>query len=242
MRKSAWSSSQDPEEMLNFLRVTGKLSVRKRRLFAVACCRRVWQLLSDPRSRQAVEVAEQFADDGVENTVLTAASEEAAEAWQSCMAREESCAWEGAAAMAAYTASSPEVREVVTRTPEYATDAVEARYGGHEDESRERLRRQESGAQADLLRDIIGPLPFRPVTIDPSLLRWNDGTVFRLAQAAHETRRLPAGTLEPERLAVLADALEDAGCNDLDILGHLREPGAWHVRGCWAVDCLAGGE
>ncbi len=46
---------------------------------------------------------------------------------------------------------------------------------------------------------------------------------------------LPEGTLEPSRLAVLADALEDAGCGDAELLGHLRGPGP-HVRGCCAVD------
>jgi hypothetical protein len=59
-----------------------------------------------------------------------------------------------------------------------------------------------------------------------------------MAQAAYEHRDLPGGTLEPHRLAVLADALEEAGCDNPLILGHLRGPGT-HWRGCWAVDgCL----
>jgi hypothetical protein len=59
-----------------------------------------------------------------------------------------------------------------------------------------------------------------------------------LATAASDNRILPAGTLEPARLAVLADALEEAGCDNADILNHLRNSGP-HVRGCWAVDgCL----
>jgi hypothetical protein len=68
---------------------------------------------------------------------------------------------------------------------------------------------------------------------------WNDSTVVRLAQAAYEERHLPAGTLDTGRLAVFADALEEAGCMDADILGHLRGPGP-HVRGCWAVDLCLG--
>ena len=60
-----------------------------------------------------------------------------------------------------------------------------------------------------------------------------------MAEAAYEQRELPAGTLDPARLTVLADALEDAGCADADLLGHLRGPGP-HVRGCWAVDLLLG--
>jgi hypothetical protein len=54
-----------------------------------------------------------------------------------------------------------------------------------------------------------------------------------------DERVLPAGHLDNDRLAILADALEDAGCTDQAILGHLRGPGH-HVRGCWAVDALLG--
>jgi hypothetical protein len=70
-------------------------------------------------------------------------------------------------------------------------------------------------------------------------LSWNDSTVVRLAQAAYEERCLPGGELDNGRLAVLADALEEAGSTDADILGHLRGPGP-HVRGCWVVDLILG--
>jgi hypothetical protein len=96
-------------------------------------------------------------------------------------------------------------------------------------------------AQADsceLIRDIIGN-PFLPVAINPSVLAWNDGVVDRLAQTAYEERHLPTGTLDNGLLAILADALEEAGCTDADILGHLRGPGL-HVRGCWPVDLCLG--
>jgi hypothetical protein len=63
--------------------------------------------------------------------------------------------------------------------------------------------------------------------------------VLSLARAAYDERILPAGTLGPARLALLADALEDAACNSPDLLGHLCGPGL-HVRGCWAVDALLG--
>jgi hypothetical protein len=62
-----------------------------------------------------------------------------------------------------------------------------------------------------------------------------------LAQAAYDQRELPAGTLDPTRLAVLADALEEAGCDQADLLSHLRDPGP-HVRGCWVIDLLLGKE
>jgi hypothetical protein len=63
--------------------------------------------------------------------------------------------------------------------------------------------------------------------------------VTGLAPAAYEERALPSGELDPARLAVLADALEDTGCADSEVLGHLRGPGP-HVRGCWALDLILG--
>jgi hypothetical protein len=93
--------------------------------------------------------------------------------------------------------------------------------------------RSPRGRLAWLARDIFGN-PFRPVTLNPA---WLTPQVVALAQAAYEHRDLPSGHLDPARLAVLADALEDAGCADADLLGHLRGPGE-HVRGCWAVDLL----
>jgi hypothetical protein len=75
------------------------------------------------------------------------------------------------------------------------------------------------------------------MTIAPPVLQWNDGTVVKLAEAAYQDRRLLGGTLDGNRLAVLADALEEAGCGEKNLLGHLRGPGP-HVRGCWALDLL----
>jgi hypothetical protein len=75
--------------------------------------------------------------------------------------------------------------------------------------------------------------PFRPVALDPAWLKPN---VASLAQADEE-RLLPSGALDVARLAVLADALEEAGCADDAILSHLRSPDP-HVRGCWALDLI----
>jgi len=89
-----------------------------------------------------------------------------------------------------------------------------------------------------LVRDLFGN-PFRPARLAPAWVAWNGGTVPRLAQAAYDERALPEGTLDPARLAVQADALEEAGCRDADVLSHLRGPGP-HVRGCWVIDLLLG--
>jgi hypothetical protein len=84
-----------------------------------------------------------------------------------------------------------------------------------------------------LLRDVFGPLAFRPVSLAPALLAWNGGTVPRLAQAIYDERAF-------ERLPVLADALEEAGGNSQEILSHCRQAGEAHVRGCWALDLILG--
>src|SRR5262249_30086444 len=97
---------------------------------------------------------------------------------------------------------------------------------------------EERAAQTKLLRDIFDN-PFRAApTLEPSLLHWNGGAVVRLAQAAYEERIMPSGHLDPARLAVLADALEEAGA-PAALLEHLRSPGP-HVRGCFAVDAVLG--
>ncbi len=81
---------------------------------------------------------------------------------------------------------------------------------------------------AEILRDGISPFPPGARVLDPALLGWNDGTILKLAQAIREEQAF-------EQLPILADALEDAGCTNEQILEHLRGPGPHH-RACW---CLA---
>ena len=92
-----------------------------------------------------------------------------------------------------------------------------------------------ANAPISLLRCVFGN-PFRPVSLDPTC---QTPTVGSLARSAYGDRQMPSGHLDPARLAVLSDALEEAGCIDADLLAHLRSPGP-HVRGCWAVDLLVG--
>jgi hypothetical protein len=94
---------------------------------------------------------------------------------------------------------------------------------------------EELAVQAALLRDIFAN-PFRPVVITPA---WFTPTVLKLAQAAYDNRVLPAGLLDYTRLAVLADALEEAGSTDAEVLDHLRSAGP-HYCGCWPVDLILG--
>jgi hypothetical protein len=85
----------------------------------------------------------------------------------------------------------------------------------------------------DILRDVFDN-PFRITLLDPSWLKWQDGTVRNIAQAIYDARTF-------DRMPILGDALEDAGCDDPEILRHCRES-CEHVRGCWVIDLLLGKE
>jgi hypothetical protein len=97
------------------------------------------------------------------------------------------------------------------------------------------IRSQETQAewarQASLLRDVMGN-PFRSVSINTCWLTWNDRTIPKIAAGIYADRAF-------DSLPILADALEDAGCDNADLLAHCRGPGP-HVRGCWAVDLILG--
>jgi hypothetical protein len=97
--------------------------------------------------------------------------------------------------------------------------------------SDEKRWKRAEASQVLLLKDIVGN-PFRAVVVNPGWLAWNDGTVVRIAQGIYDERAF-------DRLPVLGDALEEAGCDNDDILDHCRQPGQ-HVRGCWLVDLLTG--
>jgi len=245
--EAEWLACRVPQTMLEFL--GDKVSARKVRLFACTCCRRIWQLLSDERSRVAVEAAERYAEGLASLPELTGAIEAASAAYRdgsdafygfrTDIPRPHSVAPHGSAIHAAYIntlfppymdayMAANSAAYAVFKPPSFPFDHADA----------DAIVVRERAAQAPLLRDIFGPLPFRPSTVDPAWLTWNGGTVRHLAQAAYEERHLPTGELDLSRLAVLADALEEAGCADVAILTHLRGQGPLHVRGCWAVDLL----
>src|SRR5262249_4978285 len=100
-----------------------------------------------------------------------------------------------------------------------------------EDVDRRNVARQkrERRYQTHLLREIFGN-PFRPVTLDPP---WLTSPAVALAQGIDEERAF-------DRMPILADALQDAGCDCADILEHCRDPKGGHVRGCWVVDLVLG--
>jgi hypothetical protein len=247
MTEADWLAVTDPQPMLECLRDRGGAGKRKLRLFALECCRRVDRLITDPRSRAAAAYAQQHVEVGVVRRKGRAAAERAAAA-----AHEEAYSrmftfppGEGRARCLIVSNALDAAAQTLNTHTFYAASyaasfsayavAWEAQVPSGEDvypDLRDSFVGPERAKQAALLRDLFGN-PFRPAPVlAPSVLAWNGGTAPRLAAAIYEERAF-------DRLPVLADALEDAGCTDVEILGHCRRGGE-HVRGCWAVDLVLG--
>jgi hypothetical protein len=184
-----------------------RASGRQRRLYHCACCRLVWESL-EPASRHAVELAERLADGLAGPDEVRAARQGAVGEADVTLMSEGEMAQNWNATM-----DDP--------NPAKGWDTATCRV------VRSRLA---------VLQDIVGGPP-PPAPAAPAWLRWNDGAVVRLAQAAYQERQMPSGRLDTVRLLVLADALEEAGCTDAQILGHLRS-GGQHVLGCFVLDIL----
>lgn len=198
---------------------------RKLRLLGCALCRRIWELIPHELNRQAVLSVEEHPEDvdreqypgGVFshpelNRALCASSSVEYE----CVGNP------------AYWAVKYLGRSYYKMPPGPAIAIVAARA----QQARHEARADEAAAQAGLFRDIFANPPRRV-----SLARWMAPTVASLALAAYDERFLPSGHLDPARLAVLSDALEEAGCPETELLSHLRSAGP-HVLGCWAMDLL----
>ena len=229
MTEQGWLQATDPRPILEFLR--GKASDRKLRLFTVACCRSIWHLFTDERSRQAVEVAERYADALISKNELEKARVAALSAWkQAKMGGVGLVAWyaarEGMEA-SARAAAEATVRFATARPSNFSPPGIARKI---EDWRARKIEDWRAGL-ADRLREIIGN-PFRPVTLNPSWLTWHDGLLVSMAQRMYDSRDF-------SDTPVLADALEEAGCQDQDVLRHCRS-GSEHVRGCWVIDLLLG--
>jgi hypothetical protein len=220
MTEREWLGKFDSDLCLEACRwlVEAKRNHRKLRLWSCACCRRLGELLTDPRSWNAIEVAERKADGLADKDEMQKARKAAA--------------------------LVPRVRQKLRGTPaEWAASAAHfllnpcAADFSQTAAIRASIARAESGAttretedrvQFELLRDVFGN-PFRPLTFHPS---WRTSAVVALAQASYDERTF-------DRLPILADALEEAGCTNSDILAHCRGTGP-HARGCWVVDLVLG--
>ncbi len=220
MTEAEWPTCLDAERLFTFLQ--GKVSERKLRLFLVACCRRIIHLMTDLRGLRAIEVAEKYADGHATRRELATARK-----WVRKATRSVQLPHRNQYRAAEYTASE-------LSPPQIAACLRDAAHATAPGPGNEPGRASERVTQATILGDVVGN-PFRPPRrLDPALLAWNGGTVVKIAQGIYEERAF-------DRMPILADALEDAGCDDADLLAHCREPGD-HVCGCWALDLLLGKE
>jgi hypothetical protein len=253
MTESEWLQCAAPSPMLDAW--GHRVSERKLRLLACASCRRIWSMLPDELSRLAIDTVERWAfGTATQQDVLRAATA-AAMAIRDSRALNEAPqqAAVHAAALPGFAVNGIEfpdqatVREELYRAPclcgiavaNVAYDEFNRLHQGAmdwgavsrgADAAFGQAAASEEAAQAGFLRDIVGN-PFRPAVLDP---RWLTSNVLDLARAIYQECAF-------ERMPILADALQDAGCEDADVVAHCRSLGP-HVRGCWVVDLLLGKE
>jgi hypothetical protein len=227
MTEREWLTSTSAQRMLQY--VVPRMDDRKPRLFAVACYRRLVPVLSDRhrcarartsltfvrRALRVMAIAERYAEGEVgdaERVAARATIEDGtgAVAWTAFAALAHPCR----AADAGNSAVLAAVWAIGEKTSA-------ARY----------LRKELRAWQRGAVRDLFGN-PFRTPRIDPTWLTWNNRAVAKLATQIYDKSAF-------DRLPVLADALEEAGCSDRILLNHLRSAGP-HYRGCWALDALLG--
>jgi hypothetical protein len=229
MTEVEWLTCTDRLPMLAFLR--GKASDRKLRLFALACCARVSHLLQEEEGQEAITYVERYAEGAIKPNTLRKRLRRLESARQRRI-KPYSPQW--FANLVVEQVVSPSAVLTPDQGSQFVTFALPASADHpHGGEAWMVASREENASLCKVLRDLFGN-PFRPVAVERA---WLTAAGQELAQAAYEQRLLPSDELDPERLAVLADALEEAGCTDPAILSHLRGPGP-HVRGCWCVDLL----
>lgn len=212
MTEAEWFAWTDPQDMLIRWQTwcwAHGLSRRKLRLFVTACARRVVQFAPDPRLEAAIEAAEAFADART-NPERDRFKSARAVVWADAT-------WQATApgALATWLLKGSGTDWSIAAPRCASLSAVGA--------SRQHDERTAQGA---LLRDIFRN-PFRPVRVRPT---WRTETAVLIARRMYESRDFAA-------MPILADAMQDAGCDFDDLVAHCRQPGE-HVRGCWAVDLV----
>lgn len=212
------------DRMLQFLRNQSGLG-RKRRLLAVACCSRVMKWMPE-ECLPAVAMAERLAEGPVDEAERWEAFAAAGDAQETQPTLPQS--WAG---YCAYRASGRPVDYERPTSFQFDGAALVAQVAA---QPAAWVNRQwdnvvlvtERRTIADLIRDIFGN-PFRPVAISQA---WLSPEAVKLAQSLYDERGF-------DRLSLLADELEKAGCQETAILDHCRQIGP-HVRGCWVVDLV----
>jgi hypothetical protein len=218
MTEVEWMQCQEPAPLLTYLQWRG--SDRKLRLFAAACCRRMQYLL--PRQGgKIIEVAERRADGLAGQAEVEAAAASLPDPPPSPII--------GGFGPVRQTAIRKALLAILVRPVGAAQIAAQVAAAV----CSVREREEEPRIQCIFLRDLFGN-PFRSGALDRSWLTWKEGTISKLAQAIYQEGAF-------DRLPIVADALEEAGCTDAAILDHCRGPGP-HIRGCWVVDLILGKE
>ena len=227
MTEVGWLACEDPEPMLYWNR--RKASDRKLILIGCASCRRKWECIWDARSRTALETMELAADAlatvkelrqaarGASAALGDVDSDASEQRWWYVSQRATEAVW----TICAVPTSERSLLEVLRLIRECVRFA--------DDSDGPRAELNEQNAQATLIRDIFGN-PFRPVSFDPA---WRTSDVLLLAEGIYAERAF-------DRMPILADALQDAGCDNEEVLTHCRDTSLTHVRGCWVVDLLLG--
>ena len=189
------------------------ISERKLRLFSCGCCRRVWDHLNE-FDRGFIESAERIID-GTEDVLDVGRVNEVTQKWN-YVGSPPTWMFLGSVFLDRWSRPPTQVQWFISHLfqPGEGQDTA--------------ARRSESQSQLVLLRDIAGN-PFRPVAFSPE---WRTDTAVTLARQMYESREFSA-------MPILADALQDAGCDSHDILSHCRSEGP-HVRGCWVCDLVLG--
>ena len=209
MTEAEWRTATEPTPMLEFLR--DKASERKMRLFVCGICRRHERQIATFGFPETLEAIEQYADGLISQEELTTVSRTRLAPWHVV----------GRTNRTRQHAHSVLYRLMHSNEPMFlvATIALQGFSGKKAAVRRGRTR---------LLREIFDN-PFRPVVFSRD---WRTDTALTLASQMYESRDFSA-------MPILADALQDAGCDSADILDHCRGPGP-HVRGCWVVDLVLG--
>ncbi len=233
MMEEDWFRSANLEWLVEQLLCSRLASDRKFRLYACACCRRAEHLIDHAGIQELLVVVEDFADwllgketfkervsqlrKGIGGITVSDAASNPAGAAREAVIR-------AAGFVVSY---SREYYEVLDDVPYPSWAAAYARYAvAGTDNKQEQEQERE---QLRLLRDIFGN-PFRPVAFDPA---WRTSTAVAIAQGMYDSRDFNA-------MPILADALQDSGCDNDDILNHCRDEKQVHVRGCWVVDLVLG--
>jgi hypothetical protein len=222
MTEAEWLACQKLSPMMKVLRRHS--SERKFYLAGCAAVRLVWEQVTEEACRRCVETAERYADSEASRDELSRAyrrGDETSLALLRAPGRRRTQADRNYAAMRGAVFAAMH-------------GAYEAAYSAMQEAALAGKRGDLWARQCDLLRDLFRP--FRSIRLDAHVVT---PTISRLAEAAYTERDPNHGWLDGTRLAVLADALEEAGCTTEELLEHLRRPDG-HVRGCWALDLVLG--